>query len=194
MYLSKDTVIQCSHGGRLIPDRRHLLKLGNRRVLTRQAVLGGRIVKCPNNCERATEILAGAESEALNAPLLMNLEFLTDSTPPGRGVVLAAPMPVKRQGHASAVILTSLAWLLVCVAVAAGTYVYSQNELVNEMHELNDKNKELSDTLAADRKNYGDEKRRFEDEKAQCKKELEALRAAGLSAMQSAPAGAPSGR
>jgi len=121
MYLSRNAVIQCSHGGRLVPNRRQLIKIGNQKVLTRQAVLEGKIVKCPNNCERVTDLIGGYESEAPNAPLLLNLEFLTDSQPPGRGVVMAEPAPAKGSS-ARAILLTSLVWLVIAAAAALAMY------------------------------------------------------------------------
>lgn len=130
MYLSQNTVIQCSHGGKLQPNRRHFIKFGDQKVLTRQAVLEGKIVGCPHSCEHVTELIAGYESPTDNSPLLMNLEFLTDGDPPGTSVVLAEPPHHAGADNARAILLTSLVWLLVSSAAVLGTaYIYDMKHL-----------------------------------------------------------------
>jgi hypothetical protein len=134
MYLSRQAVILCPHGGRLIPDRRHYIKIGKQKVLTRQSIIDGKIVNCPNNCENVTELISGYESGAPNSPLLMNLEFLTDGTPPGRGMVLMESK-LKTNHKARTILYTSLVWLLIGLASVLTTiFVYDSNFAEYQRH------------------------------------------------------------
>ena len=149
MYLSSNAVVQCSHGGRLYPNGRHFIRLGKQKLLTRDAVLKGKIVDCPNNCHKVTELISGCESEAHNVPLLKNLEFLTDGTPPGRAVVLGEP-EVKESSSISVILWTSVIWLCLGSAAVLGTIYYYQRQFDAYQQNIRALCQEQMNTLADD--------------------------------------------
>jgi hypothetical protein len=127
MYLSSRTVIQCSHGGRLVPKSRKFIRLGGEKILTWDSVMSGRIDDCLQ-CQKVTKIISGYESEAPNAPLLKNLEFLTDSTPPGRSVILEEPKS-RSDSNTRVILLTSFIWLCVTLTAVFATYMIEEERL-----------------------------------------------------------------
>ena len=127
MYLSSNTVIHCSHGGRLLPDDRHFIKLGKQRLLTKESVLNGKIVDC-DQCQKVKQLISGYESDDPKAPLLTNLDFITDSLPVGRAVILGEPVSKKDSGR-RALLLTSLVWMCLAIAAVLVTIYYYEERL-----------------------------------------------------------------
>lgn len=148
MHLPSDTVIQCNHGGRLIPDSRLFFKQGKRKLLTRASVLGGTFKGC-DRCVKVEKLVSGYESEEPKSLLLRNLDFLTNSTPAGRAVVLDEPAPpaVSRSGP---VLLTSLIWLCLCIAAVLATIYYYEGQLNAYQTRMREECRSQMQTLAAD--------------------------------------------
>lgn len=127
MYLPSDVVIQCSHGGRLAPDSRHFFSRGKQKFLTRESVLSGTIKGC-KHCQKVEELISGCESEEPEALLYRNLDFLTDSSPAGRAVlVYEPPQPNTLRSHS--ILYTSLVWLCVALAATLTTIYYYEGQL-----------------------------------------------------------------
>lgn len=148
MYLTSDVFIQCSHGGRLDPDSRYFFRRGKLKLLTRGSVLAGRIKGC-KHCQKVDELISGYESEEPEALLLRNLDFLTDSAPAGRAVLLDEPSPpnISRPRY---ILLTSLIWLCVGATAVLTTVYYYEGRLTAYQMRVREECKTQMETLAGE--------------------------------------------